>query len=212
MIPLGMFSGDSTPPSVSYCGVYSSTADASSYSFTGVNIGAAATSRLVVVVLLSSQVGTTDIVTSVTIGGVAATKHVSTGAGNPDVGIFSLSVPTGTSTTVNVTLNTSDSRSAIAVFSLYDLQSTSPQSVNSVGSTPASSVSTSVAVKKDGITIVGATGNSGTANTATNWTISVDQDVESTDGIQAGYAIAAADATTTFTLTNAASIAAVHWR
>jgi len=212
MIPFGMFSGASTPPSVSYCGVYFSTTDVSSYSFTGVNIGAAATSRLVVVVLLSSYFDGSDIVTSLTIGGVAATKHVNTGTGNPDVGIFSLSVPAGTSTTVNVTLNTADNRSAIAVFSLYDLQSTSPQSVNSVGGTPASSVSTSVAVKKDGITIVGATGNSGTANTATNWTISVDQDVESNDGIQAGYAIAAADATTTFTLTNAASIAAVHWR
>ena len=99
-----------------------STADATAYTFSAQAIGTAATDRVVVVGIAARQSGSTETISSVTIGGVTATinsQTTDTTAGMGTIaGIASAVVPTGTTGDVVVTFSSAIIRCAISVYCL----------------------------------------------------------------------------------------------
>jgi hypothetical protein len=96
-----MFGSFTPPPDVTLSGVYSATASNGDATFTGVNLGVAAPSNMVVVILIGSDLDPLDEGgISVTVGGVAATlvDGITDGNGDNDgttVGMWRASVPNG---------------------------------------------------------------------------------------------------------------------
>lgn len=84
----------------------------------GVAIGPAAADRIVVVAT-SDQAGTP--ISAVTVGGISATRRVT----NSHTQIWTASVPTGTTATINVT-SSSGTLNGVGVYSLYGLTSEVP--------------------------------------------------------------------------------------
>lgn len=95
---------DLTKPIATYIGTTQTTTGSTTQTLTAVSIGTASSDRRVVLAL--GAVGTTSGFTfsSVTIGGVSATKHVENG-GEIGVAIFSLNVSSGTTADIVITGN-----------------------------------------------------------------------------------------------------------
>lgn len=99
-------------------------ANATTYSFTDVAIGAADSTRRVLVSIRAIVVGT---VSSVTIAGVTATIHEQANGGNGVVaGIASVLTPTGSTATVAVTLSTQGGACFVASYRQINESITSP--------------------------------------------------------------------------------------
>ncbi|MGE0659800.1 MAG: hypothetical protein AB7O63_09915 [Reyranellaceae bacterium] len=173
--------------SYSYNGYYESTSNASSRTFSGCNIGAAATGRVVVVCAQSTGVGVTDI-TSVTIGGNAASlaaKYTDAG-NNVAIGIWYLQVDAGTTADIVVTNSGTGSRHNIHVYSLYDLDSGTPADTDAQAANSTSVSNTLTRASGGGIAIGVANANS--SSTSFTWTnLGEDQDAttESTRRVSA---------------------------
>lgn len=163
-------------PSVTYNNSYSSTTNASSYTFSASAIGTADSTRLVVVVAHTNNLSAS--VSSMTIGGISATSAVSAGSAQL-VSIWYAIVPTGTTADIVLTLGATSNNAVIGVYSLYHIVSTTPTTSNNltVGGT---SNATNTSVKKDGIIIAGITGSTNSTTTWTNATENYDTAVEST--------------------------------
>jgi hypothetical protein len=132
-----------------------STSNTPPWTFTSVDIGAAAANRVVVVGTVVYDAGQNQ-VTSVTIGGNAATKAIDTstaaaiGTGRV-AGIYYLVVAAGTTATIVVSAsNTPAISAAIAVWALYPASSTPTDAVADQGSTVANVVAASVALTTGG--------------------------------------------------------------
>lgn len=103
----------------------------STYSFPGLNFGAAASGRYVIAAIAWRSAGTTNDISSVTIGGVTATsleRARNTGGGNLSAcDLFIAAVPTGT--TGEVVVNTTETavRLGVAVYRLEGVSSPTPQ-------------------------------------------------------------------------------------
>lgn len=197
-------------PRVEFVTQLSITTNTNTYTYSSASLGTVETSRLVVVVVHTSNGLSADVIDSVTIGGNAATKHFSTGPGTNDVAIFSLAVPTGATATIVVNLNDSDSRNAIGIFALYDLTSHIPHDIDST--TGSGTLSRTLSVLSDGITIVGATGSAGDTHTPTGYVESYDADVEGSDGVIGGYSVETSTGSKLYSCTNVLAFGAVHWR
>lgn len=121
----------------------------SSYSFSGVNLGTAAADRFIVVGLGYEGDGN-DNITSVTIGGAGATQLVHEDFEKVD--FYGLTVTTGTSATIAVSLDDSVARMAISVWALYGLDSTTPHDFDVVRNTSSvTSTSGTVSVPAGGV-------------------------------------------------------------
>lgn len=137
----------------------SSTANASTYTFTSVNFGTADSNRRIVVgVALRSGGGIS--ISSATIGGVSATILAQNNAVGDLVGYITASVPTGTDGTVEIVLSTGAARIAIAT---YRVVSNSPLTLaDSDGNSTSASTSTTLSIDaQNGIVLAAATANSG---------------------------------------------------
>lgn len=111
--------------------VTSATNDASSYTFSNINIGAPDANRYVVVGF-SASTGTASItISSVTIAGVTATllekAEYSATLASRDSGIYIAAVPTGTTATIVITFSGTMSRIGLNVYRLVGITSTTPQ-------------------------------------------------------------------------------------
>jgi len=84
------------------------------YTFSSQALGAAASDRMIVVAVCSSNVATT--VTSVTIGGISATAVVYAQAADFQIALYRADVPTGTTGTVVVTWAAGVSQTGLGVF------------------------------------------------------------------------------------------------
>lgn len=137
---------------IEYIATAESGSNASSYTFSGVSIGTATSDRLVVVVVTSADTGgNTAALSSVTIGGNAATIHVSSGTSEFITAVASLLVPTGT--TANIVLNFSNSigRAACQTYRVWDYNDATPNATStSGGTTNATSRSATVAIPSTG--------------------------------------------------------------
>lgn len=113
----------SASPSKSFAALYSDPASFTTYTFSGVNFQTDS-ERSLVVVAIGGRFGASDRqVSSVTIGGVAATQVASAGLGAATAAMYQ-AAPSGTSGDVVVTFSAGASGAGIAVWSLYNLAST----------------------------------------------------------------------------------------
>lgn len=142
----------------------SSVTNATTYTFSAVDIGAADTNRMVVVAIAtSSNASSTRTVSSATIGGVSATVNVQVSAAAASfrsAHIISAVVPTGTTGDVVITMSGTMARMAIAVYRSIP-GSTTPVNTNTVGggsSAGVTSRSLSLNVSNGGFYVMAAAG------------------------------------------------------
>lgn len=121
------------PPSVIFAGRGGTTTSPNnSLSVGSIDIGAAASSRQVYVLVHgvnANSVFDTNYTTSVTVAGIAATRLYNTpGSVNAHWTLWVAAVPTGTSATITVTRSTGNGFNTclMSAFSAYDLRSTTP--------------------------------------------------------------------------------------
>jgi hypothetical protein len=121
---LGASGGVASGLSCEYRAQYASTADATTYTFSACDLGAAASDRHIVVTI-TARAATTGVVSGVTIGGVTATiDHMvgahgsAVGTGSSVVAIARAAVPTGTTGDVVVTFDATRLRCTLGVFRL----------------------------------------------------------------------------------------------
>lgn len=98
-----------------------SSTDSSSYSFSGLSIGSAASNRAVLALIHGGA--QTRTITSVTIGGISATQCASYSFGGGITAIYGAIVPTGTTATVVVNFSGTQDRCGVAVYTTTDLKS-----------------------------------------------------------------------------------------
>lgn len=144
------FGGDNIT-SLSFIESKTSTADATTYTITGVDFGAADSNRRVVIGFASRSANSGHNVSSATIGGITATvlaQHTANvGGGHSLVALIAADVPTGTSGTVEVTLSNGAVRAIIGVYRI--LANNALVFANSASSSAtATSTSVTVSVEK----------------------------------------------------------------
>ena len=186
-----------TPASISYRANYSSTTDASSYTFASSDIGTA-TDRSLVVVAIHYR---SSSISSVTIGGVTATQIRTVGAGL-NTAIFSASGVTGTTADVVVTLSGTASRCLVAVYALYNLRSTTPVDSDITFTLSGSSLSRTVDTQADGVIVAAASATgSGRTFTWTGATENYDTVIETADSYSGASTLTTSNTTTTVSFT-----------
>jgi len=168
-----------------------STADASSYTFTGVNIGAAASNRTLIVAVFSRNAGSTASISSVTVGGSAATQRASANynisGGSSVCGLYTIPYPTGTTADIVVNLPSSYARAGIAVYAVYGLSSEVPSATASATNAATLNLNTNVTA---GSLCIGAVyTNPNGAATWTGLTEDLDILIESSNGLSTASAL-----------------------
>ena len=166
-------------PSVVYNTSSSVDAGATTYSFSGLSIGTAATTRLVVCAFMgraSSRTGG-----SATFGGVSATKIVEqiASGGYHTQSMWAAVVPTGTTATCSITWSGSQGTCFVHCWSLYDLTSSTSTATNS---STATAPSPNLNLLTGDVLVLSASTNSSTTSTPTGYT-------ESYDATQPGAAV-----------------------
>lgn len=105
--------------------------------FTGINFGSAASSRKIVIGVGRGPTGAFGTVSSVTIGGIAATFINSAATTTEDAELWIAAVPTGTSGTVAVTWTNSATDVGLGVWALYNTSITPTDTASDNNSNPA---------------------------------------------------------------------------
>ena len=130
---------------------------ATTFTFSGKSIGAAAANRRVYVGVFGSSAQSS--ISSVTIGGNTATNHVSRNDSNRLAGIYSYPLTTGTTANIVVTFPGSENRCFIGVWAAYGADAT-PHDTLSSG---ASSSTGTIDIPEGGALIAYAHNNGGSA-------------------------------------------------
>lgn len=148
--------GGGTPFSITYISQNSITTGGGSYVFTSQAIGTADATRIVAV-CIAQFITNTITVTSVDIGGIAATQATgaaSGAAGSSLTDIWYAAVPTGTTATITVNLSASQARLGILVYSVIGTGAafSAAANANAAGAN-GTSLSASVTVPAGGGTI-----------------------------------------------------------
>lgn len=156
----------SVKPSITYNGTANNGTDLTTYTFTGVSIGTAATNRLVYVAVTFVAANARRI-SSATIGGISATIVDFAAQGNGTFFIYA-NVPTGTTATVAITFDAVCIRCLIGSYSMFNLKSLVPIATAFATTWSAGSISASVNAPADGIVIAGV--NNSTNSNAVSWT------------------------------------------
>lgn len=141
----------------SYEGSAVDNTNASSYTFTSKNIGAAGSGRLIAVgvAVNVSSIGTPRNITGVTADGVAMTAGPSITGGSSGQGSaawFYLTIASGTTATFVVTTNSGVTNCTIEVYRLFPVSSTPVDSVTASGATPITL--TDLEVKTSGLALI----------------------------------------------------------
>lgn len=153
------------------------------YTFNAVNFGAADASRVIGVILSARTSVAGTVVSSMTIGGVSATKQISVNNTADDQEIWSAAVPSGTSGAVVVILSATGLRAGISVYSI--LGSSGGITASATGSSVATPPTATLTVPVGGATIgglVSATGGSITITGSPAAFNNVDQNVTPNGG------------------------------
>src|SRR3990167_5631292 len=163
------FSARAPSATVTYVGKTEDTSSATTYTFTDHAIGTAANDRYVIVGVFGFEdSASTKTISSMTIGGVAATELVELSAATMGGcwGFYGLSVPTGTTATIAVTFSAIQDGSAVMVWRANSLISTSP-SATATDNTSSAALSTTISIQDGGIGI--AICGRQSANTTYSW-------------------------------------------
>lgn len=166
-----------------------SSSDLDTYTFSSLSIGTASTTRLVIAVCFAQNDNAAAGVapTSVTIGGVAATIHVSglgTSANESSVAIASAVVPTGTTASVVVVYPDSQARAGVAVYTLTGYESATPIRTGSNTADAKTTASLNMVAFSTQVGVVGSSNRfaGSTTCTWTNATEASDEALESSQG------------------------------
>ena len=156
----------STPATIAYCDEDSSESNLTTYTFTSVGIGTAAADRFVLCAAMAPANSGTRSFSSVTIGGISATQLVTVAdaSGFSEWAIYGASVPTGTTATIVVVLDTAPDRCGIMTFEANNLQSTTP-TATATQNTASAALTQSITVQSDGFILACA----GIENSASRW-------------------------------------------
>lgn len=199
---------ESTKPSFTYNGSANDSTDLTTYSFTSVSIGTAATNRLVFVTVTSVASGN-RLISSATIGGISATVIESTPNAGASTKIIYAVVPTGTTATISITFDSTVLRCGVGSYSIYNLKSTSPVSRANGSTWTSGAISATLSVPENAIILAGVS-NSTNSNTFTwtNLTSNYDSLVDATfrfSGASAQVSTGNSSYTVTATSTSAAA-------
>lgn len=184
--------------SVSYRATYSSITDASSYTFTASDIGTA-TDRDQIVLAIHTGSGT---ISTVTVGGVSATRITGTGVGL-NVALWRVGGVSGSTADIVVSLSSSALRCLVAVYALYDLVNTTPvDSTVGVAISGATSLSSTIDTRTDGVIIAMGSSNAGSRTfTWTGVTEHYDTSLEAAHSYSGGSNTTTSNTTTTVSFT-----------
>lgn len=132
-------------PSIAFMGMLQNLSiNQSSYTYNNVPFGGASANRYMLIGLVTVTSG--PVPNNMTIGGVSGSRHATIQAGALVAQIWGASVPAGESGTVAFSVPSGDmDRSAIYVWSAYDLRSATPVDTATYASTPPADVSVDVA-------------------------------------------------------------------
>jgi len=150
-----------------------SSSNATTYTFSNVNIGDPAPDRLIVVLayITEADASAGDIPTSVSIDGVNGTIHVTgvgTGSNSTSVSVVSRLVTAGTSIAIVITAPDAQVRAAIAVYTLRKYTSATPTATQGAQVGASTNISVTLDVPPNRIGIAGCNSNNN-SNPAT-WT------------------------------------------
>lgn len=164
-----------------YCDQAVLTADGALFTFTSRSIGIASSSRYVVVGVYTATTAGANI-SGVTIGGVNAPliTGTNTSTTNTRVAFYGLLVPAGTTATIEVTTSATSANCGIGIWSLYNLQSTTPVDAD-VGTTSVTSTTSTGGVA------IGFGGNASAVATTTWGGLTEDFDTTVEAGNGASY-------------------------
>lgn len=166
--------GDESEVESVFLGFHEASGTNNSYNFGSCDIGDEDPDRLVVVVATNTKsISPRRAVTSVTIGGNAATIHAAAEEGdtvvsaNPSMGIAiaSLVVATGTAATISIGTAGNVDGACIAVYALYGLSSATPHDTASDTEAAGSNPSTTIDIPAGGTVIAGYGAMGGTLGT-----------------------------------------------
>lgn len=150
------------------------TADATNlttYTFSSQSFGTAATSRIVAVVVSGERgSGTPSSITSVTIGGIAATSRISRTSDAYICAIYTAAVPTGTTGDIVVTFGQAQDSCVVSIFSMYGLSDSGVPIAGGTGSTTTDNGNIAITTIKGAIVLAGAITSGSTTYTWTGVT------------------------------------------
>lgn len=208
-------------PTLTYINTVTATVSNPTATVTGTSIGTAAADRHLVVIVNNTFSNIVNASMTVDSGGgaVAMTQQVLRGQNGASSGIYSLTVPTGTTATIVATQTGGSgwNNPRFHIYTITGLSSTTPTGANSSGAT-ATSTSTTVATTSGGIII---SGSSTQAATISNYTGSTETftsnfGVGSNSQAAASATGVATNASSTVNVNGASSasiaVTAVAWR
>jgi hypothetical protein len=109
----------------------SSTADSVTYTFNSQNFGVEHYSRFIAVFAQTTGSGTAQVPTSMTIGGITASKIVDVGnQGFNTIGLWGAAVPTGTTGTIVIGVNPNSANMNFSAYAIYDASSNTVSETN----------------------------------------------------------------------------------
>lgn len=184
--------------SVSYRATYNDTVNRTSYTFTASDIGTE-TGRDQIVIAVHTGGGS---ISTITVGGVSATRISGTGAGL-NVALWRVGGVTGSTADIVISLSSTADRCLVAVYALYDLISTTPVDSDSTFALSGSSgLSRTINTRTDGVVIAMASSNaSGRTFTWTGVTENYDTSIESVHSYSGGSSTTTSNTTTTVSFT-----------
>lgn len=153
-----------------YCSSTSTNSAATTYTFSSLSLGTAATSRKIMVFAAGANNASLSI-SSVTVAGVSASELLSGSFGASPItgGVWIADVPTGTTGDVVVTWSASQDQCGVGVYALYNVSSSTPYDTDSF-SGGATSGATSVTVNYSGGFFLGFVANQNNSVTGYSWT------------------------------------------
>jgi hypothetical protein len=153
----------------------SSTTNASSYTFSSVDIGTASSDRLVIVIAHAVTASTAINITGVTVAGVTATQQVINASDGIRIAIYTALVTSGTTGNVVVTTDITAGSMAISTYTLKNYNSSTPEDTFATSGTP--TATDSLTFGSNSAVVAGATG--GIASSSISWSSPLVEDYDS---------------------------------
>jgi hypothetical protein len=213
LVGFGAGAEEVVPFSATYINTNSSTANASTYDFGDFTFP---TNGLAVVLVVANGAAGVRTISSLTVGGNAASLEVNSGDGPRTGGVASVAVVAG-ARNVTVNLSGTQGRCAVFVYLLAGLVSNTVsdfQDLHAPGGTPVTSLAlNSVTIPAGGVGLYACLHANTNAHTWTNATeqTGADYSVEATDQVSSALALVAATVTPSWTTSAAAVAVGASW-
>jgi hypothetical protein len=200
--------GGGAAASVSYRANYSSTTDASTYTFTASDIGTETNRSAIVIAVHTTSNGPS----SVTVGGTGATQINTTGA-TLITSLWRVSGVSGTTADIVVNIGGGNAtRCLIGVYALYNLRSSTPVDNSTTSTLSGTSLTRTISTVVDGVIIGAASANaSGRTYTWTGATENYDTVIETASSFSGASNTTTSNTTTTVSFTIAGGSAGITY-